>query len=151
MEDGQQGELVITNLGRVGSPVIRYRTRDLVVRTLAPCACGRTFARLVGGVTARADDMVNVRGVNVYPSAIEAIIRKIPEVLEYRCTVTGEPSNRSISIEVEPATPNNADFVVKHVTNQIRQALGLSVVVHSAKTGELPRFEMKARRFLVER
>ena len=151
VEDGQQGELVITNLGRAGSPIIRYRTRDLVVRTLAPCTCGRTFARLVGGITARADDMVNVRGVNVYPSAIEAIIRKIPEVLEYRCTVTGESSNRSISIEVEPTTPDNADFVVKHVTNQIRQALGLSVVVRSVKTGGLPRFEMKARRFLVER
>ncbi|MEE3203281.1 MAG: AMP-binding protein, partial [Acidobacteriota bacterium] len=148
--DGQQGELVITNLGRIGSPVIRYRTRDLVVRTLAPCACGRTFARLVGGVTARADDMVNVRGVNVYPSAIEAIIRTIPEVLEYRCTVTGEPSNRSVSIEVELMTTSNANFVVEHVTNQIRQALGLTVPVQSVETGSLPRFEMKARRFLVE-
>ena len=118
--DGQQGELVITNLGRVGSPVIRYRTRDLVVRTLTPCTCGRIFARLVGGVTARADDMVNVRGVNVYPSAIEAVIRTIPEVLEYRCTVTGEPSNRSVAIEVEPMATSNTDFVVEHVTNQIR-------------------------------
>ncbi len=150
VEDGHQGELVITNLGRLGSPVIRYRTRDLVIRTLAPCACGRTFARLVGGVTARADDMVNVRGVNVYPSAIEAIIRTIPEVLEYRCRVTGESSNRSISIEVEPTTSSNSDSVVEHVTNQIRQSLGLSVMVHSVKTGVLPRFEMKARRFLVE-
>ena len=148
--DGQQGELVITNLGRVGSPVIRYRTRDLVVRTLTPCTCGRIFARLVGGVTARADDMVNVRGVNVYPSAIEAVIRTIPEVLEYRCTVTGEPSNRSVAIEVEPMATSNTDFVVEHVTNQIRQALGLSVVVHSVGPGVLPRFEMKAHRFLVD-
>ena len=148
--DGQQGELVITNLGRIGSPVIRYRTRDLVVRALAPCACGRTFARLVGGVTARADDMVNVRGVNVYPSAIEAIIRKIPEVIEYRCTVRGEPSNRSVSVEIEPTAAGNAAIVVDHVTNQIRQALGLTVRVQSVETGSLPRFEMKARRFLIE-
>ena len=148
--DGQQGELVITNLGRIGSPVIRYRTRDLVVRALAPCTCGRTFARLVGGVTARADDMVNVRGVNVYPSAIEAIIRKIPEVIEYRCTVRGEPSNRSVSVEIEPTAAGDAAIVVSHVTNQIRQALGLTVLVQSVETGSLPRFEMKARRFLVE-
>jgi len=148
--DGQQGELVITNLGRIGSPVIRYRTRDLVVRALAPCTCGRTFARLVGGVTARADDMVNVRGVNVYPSAIEAIILKIPEVIEYRCTVRGEPSNRSVSVEIEPTAAGDAAIVVNHVTNQIRQALGLTVLVQSVETGSLPRFEMKARRFLVE-
>ena len=94
--------------------------------------------------------MVNVRGVNVYPSAIEAVIRTIPEVLEYRCTVTGEPSNRSVSIEVEPMATSNTDFVVEHVTNQIRQALGLSVVVHSVGPGVLPRFEMKAHRFLVD-
>ena len=94
--------------------------------------------------------MVNVRGVNVYPSAIEAVIRTIPEVLEYRCTVTGEPSNRSVAIEVEPMATSNTDFVVEHVTNQIRQALGLSVVVHSVGTGVLPRFEMKAHRFLVD-
>jgi phenylacetate-CoA ligase len=94
--------------------------------------------------------MVNVRGVNVYPSAIEAIILKIPEVIEYRCTVRGEPSNRSVSVEIEPTAAGDAAIVVSHVTNQIRQALGLTVLVQSVETGSLPRFEMKARRFLVE-
>ena len=65
--DGQPGELVVTNLGRTGSPVIRYRTGDIVVRRSEPCACGRTLARLEGGILARTDDMVNIRGVNVYP------------------------------------------------------------------------------------
>ena len=65
--DGEPGELVVTNLGRTASPVIRYRTGDIVVRRSEPCACGRTWARLEGGILARADDMVNIRGVNVYP------------------------------------------------------------------------------------
>jgi len=94
--------------------------------------------------------MVNVRGVNVYPSAIEAIIREIPEVIEYRCTVKGEPSNRSVFVEIEPTAAGDATSLVSHVTNQIRQALGLTVLVQSVETGSLPRFEMKARRFLVE-
>ena len=84
MADGERGELVVTNLGRLGSPVVRYRTGDLVVRENEPCRCGRTLARLDGGVLSRADDMVCIRGVNVYPSAIEAAVRRVQEVSEYR-------------------------------------------------------------------
>src|SRR6185503_13133777 len=69
--DGGQGELVATNLGRAGMPLIRYRTGDLVELDRSPCACGRTFARLKGGILGRADDMVIVRGMNIFPSAIE--------------------------------------------------------------------------------
>ena len=148
--DGQRGELVITNLGRVASPVIRYRTRDLVVRTQEPCACGRTFARLVGGVAARADDMVNVRGVNVYPAAVEAIIRDMADVVEYRCTVRSEASMRTMSVEVELAAGADAETIPTRVADQLRQALGLSVPVTRVERGVLPRFEMKARRFVIE-
>ena len=77
MPDGEAGELVVTNLGRTASPVIRYRTGDIVVRRSSPCACGRTWARLEGGILARADDMINVRGVNVYPAGIEAVVRQL--------------------------------------------------------------------------
>ena len=87
VEDGNRGELVVTNLGRTASPLIRYRTRDLVVATHEPCACGRTFVRLVGGILARADDMVTIRGANVYPTAVEEALRAIDAVVEYRCTV----------------------------------------------------------------
>src|SRR5690606_35703359 len=73
--DDGDGELVITNLGRWGSPVIRYRTGDHVRIVQDPCRCGRTFIRMDGGVIGRIDDMLIVRGVNVYPSAIENIIR----------------------------------------------------------------------------
>ena len=149
--DGQRGELVVTNLGRIASPVIRYRTRDLVVRTHEQCPCRRTFARLVGGITARADDMVNVRGVNIYPAAIEEVIREIADVVEYRCTVRSEGSLRTVSIDVELVDKADTNAVATRVENELRLALGLTVPVTPVTPGVLPRFELKANRFLVER
>ena len=146
--DGVRGELVITNLGRTASPVIRYRTRDLVVRTREPCACGRTFARLAGGVVARADDMVNVRGVNVYPAAVEAVLRAIDAVAEYRCTVRAEGSLRTIDLEVEIGAGADAAATAVLTADRLRDALGLTIPVTPVAHGTLPRFEMKARRFV---
>jgi phenylacetate-CoA ligase len=99
--DGTMGELVLTNLGRTASPVLRYRTGDLVVRRRGVCACGRTLAWLDGGILARADDMVTVRGVNVYPAAIEAVLRQIDGIAEFRSTVAREGAMRTLSIEIE--------------------------------------------------
>ena len=149
--DGVRGELVITNLGRTASPVIRYRTRDLVVRTCEPCACGRTFARLAGGVVARADDMVNVRGVNVYPAAVEAVLRGIDAVVEYRCTVRAEGSLRAIAVEVEIEAGADGATAAALAAGRLRDALGLTVPVRPVEAGALPRFEMKARRFVLDR
>ena len=151
MPDGDSGELVVTNLGRTASPVIRYGTGDIVVRQSTPCACGRTWARLEGGVLARTDDMINIRGVNVYPAAIESVVRRFAEVVEFRSTVSGTGSLRSLLVEVE-ARPEPADGseVVGKVSHQLRVALGLTVPVHLVAPGTLPRFEMKARRFIVE-
>ena len=149
--DGERGELVVTNLGRAASPVIRYRTGDIVVRRTEPCACGRTLARLEGGILARADDMIHVRGVNVYPGAIEEVMRRFDEVVEYRATVTAPSPLRSVSIEVELAPhPGDAVVVGNAVASALREALGLVVIVHTVRPGTLPRFEMKARRFVVE-
>ena len=148
--DGRQGELVITNLGRTASPVIRYRTRDLVVRTAAPCACGRTFARLAGGVVARADDMVNVRGVNVYPAAVEAVLRAIDAIVEYRCTVRATGSQRALNVEIEVRTGAEAATTAALAGRRLRDALALTVPVTPVASGRLPRFEMKARRFVVD-
>ena len=149
--DGVRGELVITNLGRTASPVIRYRTRDLVVRTRERCACKRTFARLAGGVVARADDMVNVRGVNVYPAAVESVLRAIGPVVEYRCTVQAAGSLPRIAVEVEIEEGAGAAAVTALAASRLREALGLTVPVTRVGTGTLPRFEMKARRFVVDR
>ena len=150
LADGARGELVITNLGRTASPVIRYRTRDLVVRTRERCACGRTLARLVGGVVARADDMVNVRGVNVYPAAVEAVLRGIDAVVEYRCTVRAQRALRAMTVEVEVAPGADPAAVVALAADRLRGALGLTVPVTPVPAGVLPRFEMKARRFVVD-
>jgi phenylacetate-CoA ligase len=151
VSDGACGELVVTNLGRTASPVIRYRTGDLVVRRSHPCPCGRTWARLEGGVLARADDMINIRGVNVYPASIESVVRRFAEVVEFRSTVSWAGSLRSLSIEVEaaPDTTDGAGLAAR-VSHQLRVALGLNVPVRFVSAGTLPRFEMKARRFVVE-
>ena len=100
--DGERGELVVTNLGRTANPVIRYRTGDIVARQSSVCPCGRSWARLEGGILARADDMINIRGVNVYPASIESIVRRFPEVAEFRSTVSRAGSLRALTLEIEP-------------------------------------------------
>ena len=149
--DGQRGELIVTNLGRVASPVIRYRTRDIVSRRSDACACGRSWARLQGGILARADDMINIRGVNVYPTSIEAIVRMVPEIVEFRSTVLQPGAMRSLSIEIELSNgAHDAAAISTHLGQELRSALGLTVPVRVVESGSLPRFEMKARRFVIE-
>ena len=151
LADGSRGELVITNLGRTASPLIRYRTGDLVVATNAPCACGRTYVRLVGGILARADDMVSIRGANVYPTAVEEVLRAIDAVVEYRCTVRTGASMRELAVEVEVDRGADEAAVTVQAAQRLREALGLNVQVTPVAAGSLPRFEMKARRFVVDR
>jgi phenylacetate-CoA ligase len=149
--DGAPGELVITNLGRSASPVIRYRTGDIVVRDSSPCPCGRTWARLAGGIQARVDDMVNIRGVNVYPVGIESVVRRFAEVVEFRSIVSRSGALRSLRLEVEVAPwVHDAVSVTSKVAVELREALGLTVPVHAVAPDTLPRFEMKASRFVVE-
>src|SRR5204862_1728743 len=80
-------ELVLTILGRLGSPMIRYRTGDRVRLAESPCACGRTFRRLEGGILGRVDDMLILRGVNVFASAVEGIVRRFASVEEFQIEV----------------------------------------------------------------
>jgi phenylacetate-CoA ligase len=151
VSDGQTGELVVTNLGRTASPVIRYRTGDIVVRRSEPCRCGRTWARLEGGILSRADDMVNIRGVNVYPVGIESVVRRLTEVVEFRSVVSRQGSMRSLRLEIEVAPEfEDSNAVASRVAYHLREALGLSVNVQVVEAGTLPRFEMKANRFVVE-
>lgn len=147
---GEPGELVLTTLGRVASPLIRYRTGDLVKATDAPCPCGRTLLRLEGGIRSRIDDMVFVSGVNVYPAAIEAVLRSIADIVEYRATFSSKGALRALTLEVElrPSTPD-PDAASRRVARRLREALGLAVPVTVVPAGTLPRFEMKARRCVV--
>ena len=149
--DGQLGELVITNLGRTASPVIRYRTGDLVVRRSGACECGRTLAWLEGGILSRADDMVAVRGVNVYPAAIEAVVRRFAEDR----SSSGRRSSATVRCgrcrrdRGRLARAADAHRLAAR-RRELREALGLNVPVHAVAAGTLPRSEMKSKRFVVE-
>jgi phenylacetate-CoA ligase len=144
---GDKGELVITNLGRWGFPVIRYRTGDAVIFNEAPCDCGRTFLRLEGGVLGRVDDMITIRGVNVFPSAIENLIRACQEVDEFRVQAGKRGELDELSIEVELVEGADADAVPAAIARSISSTIGFRPTVATVPRGTLPRFELKAKRF----
>lgn len=138
-ESGDVGELVLTNLGRVGSPVIRYRTGDLV----------RVHnGRIVGGILGRSDDMLHVRGNNLYPGTIEAIVRRFPAVAEYRILVDRSGPLADLRLEVEPAAGTDGRELAETVSRAVRDELLFRVEVSPAPPGSLPRFEMKAKRIV---
>jgi phenylacetate-CoA ligase len=143
---GRTGELVLTNLGRAGSPLIRYRTGDLVCVDPEPCPCGRGLVRLKGGILGRVDDMIHLRGNNVHPSTLEAIIRRFDEVAEFRIGVDHSEALASLHIEVEPRPGCDGDRVAGSVSRVIRDELLFRAEVRSVAPGSLPRYEMKARR-----
>ncbi len=150
VSDGESGELVLTNLGRLGSPAIRYRTCDLVRLTrpghgAAPCACGRSFASLDGGILGRTDDMIIVRGVNLYPSAIEEVIHAFP-VAEFRVEVATVRAMSELRIQIEAEADEDGNSIAAKISAELDKKLGIRVVVESVNT--LPRFEMKARRWV---
>jgi phenylacetate-CoA ligase len=147
VEPGELGELVITNLGRQGFPAVRYRTGDLVRLNESPCGCGRTFARFDGGLLGRSDDMVTIRGVNVYPTAIENVIRQFPAVEEFQVTVTRVNEMQHLEVQIEVAGEGEAESVRSRVEHAIHHALSLRPTVTLAAPGTLARFELKARRF----
>jgi len=148
VKEGQRGELVITNLGRIGSPVVRYRTGDLVQPSYRPCVCGRPFMLLQGGVLGRVDDMIVVRGVNVFPSAIENVMREFAEIEEFRVEVFQREALPELRLILEPrAEYGSSKGLEEKVVNRFRESIGLRPQVEMTPPGTLPRFELKARRF----
>jgi phenylacetate-CoA ligase len=143
--DGEQGELVATNLGRAGSPLIRYRTGDLVQLDTSPCDCGRTYARLRNGILGRADDMVIVRGMNIFPSAIEGVLREFAEIKEFRIEVSSRRSMDELRVLIDATSDADAAFA-QRVGDRLHDRLLLRVPCELVPTGSLPRFELKARR-----
>jgi phenylacetate-CoA ligase len=141
-----EGELVLTNLGRHGSPLFRYRTGDRARLGRGPCACGRTFLRLDGGILGRVDDMLIVRGVNVFPSALEGIVRRFAAVEEFVVEVyrRGQLDEVRLLLEVN----GDAPAVVAAVGEAVRVDLGIRVEVVPVPGQSLPRYELKARRLV---
>ena len=139
-----EGELVLTNLGRAGSPIFRYRSGDRVRVAGAPCACGRTFLRLEGGILGRVDDMLIVRGVNVFPSAIEGIVRQFPAIDEFLVEVykRSEMDEVRLLVEVDGTPAHTA----REIQERLRAELGIRVEVVPVPSRSLPRYELKALR-----
>lgn len=144
-QDGELAHLILTTLGRAGAPVIRYRTGDLVLPRWNVSGPNR-FVLLEGGVLGRADDMLIIRGVNVFPSAIEQILHGFPEVVEYRLTARKRGVLDELLVEVEDHLNAPA-----RIANELQVRLGLKVDVECVPTATLPRFEGKGRRFVDER
>jgi phenylacetate-CoA ligase len=146
---GGSGELVLTNLGRVGSPILRYRTGDIVQRTQeARCPCGSEEMSLEGGILGRIDDMVVLRGVNLYPSAVEQVVRSSGGVAEFRVEIYTERALTEMSIQIEPAAEEDASGLSHRVAAALHYAFGLRVAVSAVPAGTLPRFEAKAKRWV---
>jgi phenylacetate-CoA ligase len=144
-QPGELAELVLTTLGRAGAPVIRYRTGDVVRPTWA-AAGDQPWVRLEGGILGRVDDMLVVRGVNIFPGAIDDIVRSFPEVIEHRLFVETRGSLDELRLEVEDrlAAP-------ERVADELKLRLGLRVEVAAVPIGSLPRFEGKGRRLIDRR
>jgi phenylacetate-CoA ligase len=145
---GERGELVITNLGRIGGPVIRYRTGDLVQPSYQACPCGKPFMLLLGGVLGRVDDMVIVRGVNVFPSAVENVLREFSEIEEFRVEILDSSAMKEMNIVIEPGVGSSSvEGLDERVGRRVRERIGLRPRVELVAPGTLPRFELKAKRF----
>ncbi|MFH5802464.1 phenylacetate--CoA ligase family protein [Alienimonas sp. DA493] len=145
---GDTGELVVTNLGRLSSPLIRYRTGDLVRRSAGPSPIGLPYTRLEGGILSRLDDMVTIRGNNVFPSAVDAVLRTLDGVAEYRVTVTTARAMPHLRIQIEPAEQVAPADLLPRVHKAVKERLNFTAEIVPAATGELPRFEMKGRRWV---
>ena len=149
-EPGDEGELVITTLGRHAHPNIRYRTGDRVRLTRDSCGCGRTFHRLEGGVIGRIDDMLIVRGVNVFPSSIENIVRRFDGVDEFVVEVYRDREMDEMEIRIECPVSDSARLI-RAIQNEVHLGMGFRPRVTVASAGSLPRFELKARRVFDKR
>jgi phenylacetate-CoA ligase len=145
--EGTEGELVLTNLGRWGMPVVRYRTGDRVRAVRGRCACGRTFVRLMGGILGRVDDMITVRGVNVFPSALEGIVRRFAEIEEFAIEVYADRGMDEVRLLVETRAAD-AQPLCDRVRDAVHAGLSLRCQVTAVAPGTLPRFELKARRLV---
>jgi phenylacetate-CoA ligase len=136
---GETGELVLTTLGRHACPLLRYRTGDLVQRN--PDEPG--FA-LEGGIIGRVDDMIVVRGVNIFPSALDAVVRSVHGVVEYRVEVNRRGALAEVAVQIESLEAG----AVERLETALASAFSLRIPVALVETGALPRFEMKARRWV---
>ena len=154
---GQTGELVFTTLTKEGTPMLRYRTHDLCRLDDSPCACGRTTIRM-GRITGRTDDMLVIRGVNVFPSQIESVLVNVEGVApHYMLIVDRVNSSDTLEVQVEMTdemfsdTVSHIEQVRKTITDRIKSVVGIATNVKLVAPKSIPRSEGKARRVIDNR
>ncbi|WP_400230741.1 phenylacetate--CoA ligase family protein [Methanomethylophilus alvi] len=157
LEPGNKGEMVVTMLQKEAMPMIRYKMKDITHLDVEPCECGRTSPR-IGRITGRADDMLIIRGINVFPSQIEYTLMRIPQVGEqYMIYVTreGDLDRMQLQVEIRPeAFSDKVEDMVAlraHIESELKKYLNVAVEVELKAPGELPRFDGKAKRVIDKR
>ncbi|PHV70831.1 phenylacetate--CoA ligase [Sporanaerobium hydrogeniformans] len=157
MPNGEEGELVFTCITKEALPLLRYRTHDVTKLYTKPCACGRTLTRM-GRITGRSDDMLIIRGVNVFPSQIESIILKVAEAAPHYVLIVDRINNLDtleVWVEAKEGLFTDAikslERVEKHITNELFSLLGLHVRVRLVEPRTIERSEGKAKRIIDKR
>jgi phenylacetate-CoA ligase len=150
--EGEEGELVFTTLMKEAMPLLRYRTGDIGSLTFEPCACGRTTAR-IRGLRGRRDDMIIVRGVNLYPSNVEHLLMGVPDVApHYQLVVERSGAMDELTVQCEPASSEvDVEPLRARVENVLRENIGIRVTVDVLEPGAVPRSEGKAVRVVDRR
>lgn len=148
LKDGEQGELVITTLVKEGAPLLRYRTRDLTRILTGECSCGSKYPR-IDRITGRTDDMVKVKGVNIYPGQIDELLRSVKGASsEYQVIVSHTDGRDAMTLRVEAEAGADKCQVEKLVAGCFKTKVGIQIAVEAVNMGELPRSEKKSRRIL---
>jgi phenylacetate-CoA ligase len=152
LSEGEEGELVFTTLMKEALPLIRYRTGDIGSLDRSPCGCGRTFARL-SGLRGRRDDMLIVRGVNLFPSNVEHLLLGVEEVApHYRLIVDRDGPMDELTVECEPASAGvDREALAARLENLLREHTGIRIAVAVVDPGAVPRSEGKAVRVVDRR
>jgi phenylacetate-CoA ligase len=149
-EPGKNGKMIITALDRIAKPAIRFDSKDVIRWADYNCPCGRTFRLIDGGVVGRADDITKVKGVLLAPTAIEEVVRGIPELGdEYEVVVDkkGDMDTIHLKVEILPGKEHDQETILLRLKDQLRLKTNLGYKIEARPYGSLPRYEVKAKRF----
>ena len=141
------GELVLSSIGRVGCPLLRYRTGDIVHLNHQKCACGFNGQSLKGGILSRADEMIFLKGNNIYPSALQNMLHSIEGILDFRITFYKTEGNPHLLFEIE-TLQTDSESIKNMLEKMIQSAFLFKPVIKIVPTGTLPTQEMKSKRFI---
>ena len=151
---GKKGKMVVTTFNRMAQPCIRFDVKDLIQWNTQQCNCGRTFRLLDGGIMGRADDITKVKGVLLSPTAIEEVVRDIPQLSnEYQVVVTkkGDIDVITLKVEITPEYVKDEDSIRTVLVDQLRLKTNLGYKIEFHEFGSLPRSQAKSRRFQDQR